>query len=303
MSDDEGGRILGFLGLGVMGTGMATRLVEAGYEVRVHNRTAAKAAPVVEAGARAVDTAAEAVDGAGLVVVSLADEPAVEKVLFGDAAPRLAEGALVVDTSTVSPDFARDAARRLAAMGVRRVEACVFGNPMQARSGELRVLTAGDPADVDAARGVLEAVGKDIRHFGPPGSAAVMKLVLNMLIGTEIAALAEAAELGRGAGLDRDAVLDCVASSGVASMVMAFRAAIMRERRYEPAAFRTRLMAKDLRHAVDLAAVAGGGLPLAERALEIVTRAIDRGDGDKDLAVLAEHASPGTHTTHDRGDA
>nr|WP_281179288.1 NAD-binding protein [Actinomadura rubrobrunea] len=137
---------------------------------------------------------------------------------------------------------------------------------------------------------MLETIGREIRYFGPPGAAATMKLVLNMLIGAEIAALAEAARLGEAAGLDRDAVLDCVAGSGVASMVMAFRAAIMRERRYEPAAFRARLMAKDLRHAVDLAETAGAALPLAERALEIVTAAVDRGDGDKDLAVLAEHA-------------
>ncbi|GAA4071584.1 NAD(P)-dependent oxidoreductase [Actinomadura miaoliensis] len=290
MSDRTRKRVIGFLGLGAMGAGMATRLVEAGHSVNVYNRTAAKAAPVVAAGARQARTAADAVDGADAVVVSLADEPAVEQVLFADAAHRLAPGALVIDTSTVSPDFARDAARRLADLGARRVEACVFGNPLQARSGDLRVLTAGDPADVDAARDLLETVGRELRHFGPPGAAATMKLALNMLIGAEIAAMAEAVQLARSAGLDREAVLDCVASSGVGSAVMSFRAALMRERRYEPAAFRTRLMAKDLRHAVELAEAAGTSLPLAECALDLVRRAVDRGDGDRDLAVLAEHA-------------
>ncbi|WP_245637900.1 NAD(P)-dependent oxidoreductase [Actinomadura rubrobrunea] len=269
---------------------MAIRLVEAGHSVRVYNRTAEKAAPVVAAGAHAAESPGDAVDGATAVFVSLADEPAVEKVLFADAVHRLAPGTLVIDTSTVSPDFARRAARRLAASGARRVEACVFGNPAQARSGELRVLTAGDPADVDAARDLLEAVGREVRHYGPPGAAATMKLVLNMLIGAEIAAMAEAVELGRCAGLDRDAVLECVASTGIGSAVMSFRAPIMRERRYEPPAFRTRLMAKDLRYAVELAEEVGTELPLAECALDLVQRAVDCGDGDRDLAVLAEHA-------------
>ncbi|MFC6883292.1 MULTISPECIES: NAD(P)-dependent oxidoreductase [Actinomadura] len=284
------GRELGFVGLGVMGAGMAARLLEAGHRVRVYNRTAEKAAPLLAAGARAAATAAEAAEGADAVVVSLADEAAVEAVVFGDAVRGLAAGTPVIDTSTVTPAFARDAARRLADLGVRRVEACVLGNPLQARSGELRVMTAGDPADAEAVRDVLEALGQEVRHFGPAGAAATMKLVLNVLIGAEIAALAEAVALGESGGLDRDAVLECVGASGVSSMVMSFRAAIMRQRRYEPAAFRSSLMAKDLRYALGLAEAAATGLPLAERVLEIVARAVERGDGDKDLAVLAEHA-------------
>lgn len=277
MNSAQGKRVLGFAGLGAMGTGMALRLVDAGHAVRVYNRTPAKAAPVVAAGADAL-------------IVSLADEPAVEKVLFGDAVHGLAPGAFVIDTSTVSPEFARSAASRLAALGVRRIEACVFGNPLQARSGQLRVLTAGAEEDVSAVRDVLETIGSEIRHFGPSGAACTMKLVLNVLIGAEIAALAEAARLGCEGGLDRDSVLECIASSGVSSMVMAFRAQIMRRRAYEPAAFRSRLMAKDLELALNLAGSAGTGLPLTERVLEIVLRAVASGDGDRDLAVLAEHA-------------
>ncbi|WP_131736985.1 NAD(P)-dependent oxidoreductase [Actinomadura roseirufa] len=286
-------RVIGFVGLGVMGAGMAGRLVETGRTVRVYNRTAAKAAPLVAAGAVAAATAAEAVRGADAVVVSLADEAAVERVLFGDALKGLAPGTPVIDTSTVTPAFARRAALRLAEAGARRVEACVLGNPLQARAGEMRVMAAGERADVESVRDVLEDLGQELRYFGGAGAAATMKLVLNVLIGAEIAALAEAVALGESGGLDRADVLECVGGSGVSSMVMTFRAAIMRERRYEPAAFRTSLMAKDLRYAIDLAGGAAAGLPLAERVLEIVERAVEGGDGDRDLAVLAEHAGRG----------
>jgi 3-hydroxyisobutyrate dehydrogenase-like beta-hydroxyacid dehydrogenase len=285
-------RTLGFLGLGGMGAGMAERLVATGHTVRVYNRTPEKAAPVVAAGARQAASAAEAVRDTDAVVVSLADEPAVERVLFGDAAAALPKGVFVIDTSTVSPAFSRDAALRLDRLGARRVEACVFGNPFQAKAGELRVLAAGDPADVDAVRDVLDAIGQEVRYFGPPGAAATMKLALNTLIGAEIAAIAEAAALAQAGGLDRDDVLACVAESGISSPVMKFRAAIMRKRTYEPAAFRARLMAKDLRHALEQAADGEIRLPLAERVLEMLDRTIERGDGDKDLAVLAEHVLP-----------
>ncbi|MGP4026296.1 NAD(P)-dependent oxidoreductase [Actinomadura sp. 3N407] len=286
-------REVAFIGLGVMGAGMATRLVETGRSVRVYNRTPEKAAPVVEAGARAARTAADAARDADVVIVSLADEAAVEKVLFGDAVHGLAPGTPVIDTSTVTPAFAREAAGRLADLGARRVEACVLGNPLQARSGEMRVMAAGDRADVDAVRDVLSDLGREVRYFGGAGAAATMKLVLNVLIGAEIAALAEAVSLGESGGLDRDEILECIGGSGVSSMVMTFRAAIMRERRYTPAAFRSSLMAKDLRYAIELADGAGADLPLAERVLEIVARAVERGDGDRDLAVLAEHVGRG----------
>jgi 3-hydroxyisobutyrate dehydrogenase len=291
MGDGGKRRSLGFIGLGVMGAGMAARLVDAGHSVRVYNRTPEKAAPLVAAGARAARTAAEAAEGVEALVVSLADEPAVEEVLFGDAIQGLAAGTHVIDTSTVTPAFARAAGRRLGELGVRRVEACVLGNPFQARSGELRVMTAGERQDVEAVRDVLEAVGREVRYFGPAGAAATMKLVLNMLIGAEIAAMAEAVALAESGGLDREDVLECIGGSGVSSMVMTFRAALMRERRYEPAAFRSSLMAKDLRYAIELADAATVGLPLAERVLEIVTRAVESGDGGKDLAVLIEHAA------------
>ncbi|MEV4173353.1 NAD(P)-dependent oxidoreductase [Nonomuraea sp. NPDC049709] len=280
---------LAFLGLGGMGAGMALRLLDCGHDLVVHNRTPEKAAPVAAAGGVIAASPAGAVAGADAVVVSLADQAAVERVVLGDALAALRPGAYVIDTSTLSPAFSRTATERLAAAGVRRVEACVLGNPAQAREGLLRVLAAGPPADVDAVEPVLESLGHQVVRVGDTGSAAVMKLAFNLLIGAQVASLAEAVALGVGAGLDRGELLTAIKESGFSSLVMGFRADIMQRRDYVPAAFRTRLMAKDLRFALDEAERAGLALPVTRRAAERFEQVIGAGDGEADAAVLVEH--------------
>ncbi|WP_306212585.1 NAD(P)-binding domain-containing protein [Actinoplanes sp. RD1] len=284
-------------GLGAMGSGMAHALLAAGFPVVVHNRTPERAAPLAAAGARVAATAGEAAAAAGVVVLSLSDEEAVEDVLFARMVPRMAPGTIVVDTSTVSPDWSRRAGERLAARGVRRVEACVVGNPGMARAGKLRVLVAGDPADAEAVRPVLDAIGEQVRHLGAAGNAAVLKLVLNVQLGVQVNALAEGVALAEAAGLDRDDVLGAVAGSGFSSPVLAFRAELMRRRAYAPAAFRTSLMRKDLRLAVDHARTAGVAMPVTSRSADRFAEVVAAGRGDDDAAVLAEVPPGGTPQT------
>lgn len=282
-------RELAFVGLGNMGAGMADRLLGDGFALTVHNRTASKADRLVEAGARLAGSPEEAAGGHHLVMLSLADEQAVEDVLFGRVVPVLEEGALVVDTSTVSPGYAREAAARLAERGVRRVEACVVGNPLQARSGELRIYVAGDPGDLEEVRPVLESVGTEIAHVGPPGTAASMKLVLNLLLGAQVASLAEAVEYAVAAGLNRDEVIGAVARSGFSSMVMRFRADLMLGRTYEPAFFRSELMEKDIGLVMKAAAEQGLRMPVLGAVREQFAAVVAAGDGDKDASVVVEH--------------
>lgn len=255
---------LGFIGLGNMGGGMAHRLVAAGFGVTVHNRTAGRAAPLAEAGARVADSAAGAAAGQSTVVLSLSDETAVEEVLFGAVLPALRPGGTVIDTSTVSPGYARAAARRLADAGFRRVEACVVGNPLQARQGVLRVFAAGDEQDVEGVRDVLETIGSELVVVGAPGTAATVKLVFNLLLGAQVASLAEAVTYGERCGLDRDQLLASIAGSGFSSPVLRFRAELMRKDSYEPAFFRSALMEKDLRLAVTDGASSGAAMPVLE---------------------------------------
>ncbi|MFI6847830.1 NAD(P)-dependent oxidoreductase [Kitasatospora sp. NBC_00085] len=280
---------LAFIGLGSMGGGMAHRLLRSGHPLTVHNRTASRAEPLRAEGAVVAATAAEAAAGAGTVLLSLSDEAAVEQVLFGEVVPVLAPGALVIDTSTVSPEYARQAAARLAAGGLRRVEACVVGNPIQAREGQLRVFLSGEDRDVEAVRPVLETIGSELVPLGAPGSAATAKLILNLLLGAQVASLAEAVTYGERAGLDRDRLLASIAGSGFSSQVMRFRAELMRKNSYRPAFFRSELMEKDLRLAVADAADAGVAMPVLETVRARFAAVVEAGDGDKDASVVIEH--------------
>ncbi|MGW1294206.1 NAD(P)-dependent oxidoreductase [Streptomyces sp. NPDC002533] len=280
---------LAFIGLGSMGGGMARRLLETGHKLTVFNRTADKAAPLVAAGARLADTSEQAAAGHRLVLLSLSDEKAVEEVLFDRLVPVLEPGTLVVDTSTVSPGYARDAAARLADKGLRRVEACVVGNPLQARKGELRVFVSGAPEDLDEVRPVLDVLGGEVVHVGAPGTAASLKLILNLLLGAQVAALAEAVHYGTAAGLDRDQLIGVVAASGFSSLVMRFRADLMLNRTYEPAFFRSALMEKDIRIALEAAAGHGAAMPVLGVVRERFAEVLAAGDGDKDASVLVEH--------------
>ncbi|WP_240135290.1 NAD(P)-binding domain-containing protein [Streptomyces sp. MUM 178J] len=282
---------LAFIGLGNMGGGMAHRLLDSGRQLTVHNRTAAKARPLVEAGAVLADSPADAARGRSVVLLSLSDEAAVDEVLFRQIVPVLAPGGIVVDTSTVSPKYARKAAARLADAGLRRVEACVVGNPFQAREGKLRVYTSGSEQDVAEVADILDAIGSEVLHLGEPGTAATLKLIFNLLLGAQVASLSEAVAYGIQAGLDRDRLLSAIAESGFSSIVMRFRAELMRKGSYEPAFFRSTLMEKDLRLAIDDASGEGVALPVLDTVKAGFAAVVAAGDGDKDASVLIEHTT------------
>jgi len=283
---------LAVVGLGGMGGAMAHRLTDAGHALTVHNRDRAKADRLAaeREPVRVAGTPADAARAARVILLSLSDEAAVEQVVFDAMAPALRPGHLLIDTSTVSPGYARDATARLRDRGVRRVEACVLGNPDLARAGGLRVLAAGAAPDLDDAAPVLAALGSEVLRLGPPGTGAAVKLAFNLLLGAQVASLAEAVRYGeRAAGLDRAALLTAIERSGFSSRVMAYRAAIMREGRYDPPAFRAALMDKDLRLVLDDATAHDVDLPVTATARAAFARQIDAGDGDLDAAAVVEH--------------
>jgi 3-hydroxyisobutyrate dehydrogenase-like beta-hydroxyacid dehydrogenase len=288
-------RPVAVIGLGGMGSGMAAALLDAGYPVTVYNRTAEKAEPLVRAGAVLAPSAGDAGAGADVVVLSLADEHAVESVLFGEVVWRLKPGTTVVDTSTVSPSFAHNTEIRLAASGVRRVEACVIGNPAMAKTGQLRVFAAGNESHVDDVHDILGALSQEIRYLGPSGRAGTIKLAFNLLLGIQTAALAETVSFAEAAGLDREYLLAALDNSGWRSPILSFRANFMRRREYTPAGFRTVLMNKDLTLAQEEAATHGVALPLVAASAQRFAEAIASGRGDEDAAVVAElvaHTEP-----------
>ncbi|MEU3529671.1 NAD(P)-dependent oxidoreductase [Streptomyces sp. NPDC038707] len=278
------GRHIAFIGLGSLGSGMALRLLDSGFRVTVYNRTRERALPVAEAGAELADSAAQAAAAAQVLVLSMADEGAVEEILFNRI--ELRTDVLVVNTSTVSPKYALDASARVEKTGAHWIDACVIGNPSQAREGSMRVLTSGTPEDIEAARPVLTALGSSVVPLGPVGRAPAMKLAFNLLLGAQVASLADAVRYGERAGLDRDLLLAAIGASGFSSKVMSFRAGLMRSGEFQPAAFRTSLMHKDLRLVVEEARDLE--LTVTETASAYFERAIAAGKGDFDAAVIGE---------------
>jgi 3-hydroxyisobutyrate dehydrogenase len=282
---------IAFVGLGMMGNGMAIRLVQEGFPLTVYNRTKDKAEEVGKLGARIADSPADAARDADVVMVSLADQNVVSKLLWGDegAAEALREGGYVCDMSTVPPDFARAEAERMRAMGRRHLDACVLGNPFHARSGELRVMIGGPEEDATALQNVFETIGKDVSYMGPDGMGAMMKLVLNMLMGNQMPALAEALVFGEAAGLPRDRMLEMISGCGYSSPVMDFRCAIIGQRNFDFAAFKLGLMRKDMMLMLEESHKLGVPMPVSEASYAALTAAQQMGLGDKDVAAMVAY--------------
>ena len=188
--------------------------------------------------------------------------------------------------STVPPDFPREVAARAAEAGYHALDACVLGNPMHARQGEMRVMAGGEEQDFRAVEPLLEVLGKEVTYLGESGMGATMKLVLNMLMGVQMPALAEAVVFGERAGLEREQVLEMIAKSGYSSPVMSFRCAIMGQRNFEFAAFKLGLMRKDMTLVLGEAQKAGVPMPVTESAHAMLTAAQQQGLGDLDVAAM-----------------
>lgn len=279
---------IAFIGLGAMGSGMAARLVDQGFDVSVYNRTRSKAAALGEQGARVADSPADAASSADVVMLSLANQDVVDAMLFGDdgALSTLPPGGYVADLSTVPPDFSRALADRVQASGHRAMDTCVLGNFQHARDGELRIMVGGDEQDVAAITPILETIGKEVTYLGPNGSGATMKLVLNMLMGIEMQALAEAVVFGERAGLPRDKILQMIAPSGYSAPVMRFKCGVMERRAFEKADFKLGLMRKDMMLVLDECQRMAVPMPASAAAYEMLTAAYQQGLGDLDCSSI-----------------
>jgi len=272
------------LGLGQMGTPMAIRLLGAGHNLTVWNRTAERTAPLVERGAASASSPAEAAAGAEVVITMLATPEALEQVVLGPGglAEALDHGQLLVDMSTVGPDAVRRVAEGLPA-GVGLVDAPVRGSVREAAEGRLEVLVGATDADFARVRPVLEPLGV-VRHVGGPGSGAAVKLVANLALGAAIASFGECLALGDGLGLERAIVLDVLADSPIGSTARSKRENVESGR--FPPRFKLRLAGKDLRLATEAAAGAGRELEVGDAALRWFERAEAEGRADLDYAAV-----------------
>jgi len=259
---------LAFIGLGQMGLPMAGRLLDAGHDLVVWNRTPDKAEALVARGARLVDTPAEAARQGEAVFTMLSNPEALEEVVFGPdgLAGGMGEdnnGAhTLIEMSTVGPDVMRELSERVPE-GVDVIDAPVLGSVPQATDGSLKIFVGAEPDLAEVWMPVLEALGRPI-HMGPPGSGAAMKLVTNSILGALMSGLAEALTLADAFALDQSTVLDILAESPIGVTVKSKRELIESGR--FPANFKLSLATKDLRLVTGTAQNAGLQLPLAMAA-------------------------------------
>lgn len=278
-----------FLGLGLMGGGMARRLLTGGFPLTVYNRTTAKTAEFSAAGARVGATPREAVANADVIISMLADDPASRGLWLGEngALAGAAPGTILIECSTVSVGWIRELAQAALARRCELLDAPVTGSKPQAAAGELTFLVGGAAATLDKARPVLAAMSRAVVPLGPLGSGAMLKLVNNFLCGVQAASLAEALAVIERAGLDRAQALEVLTTGAPGSPLLKTFSKRMTVPDYTPN-FILRLMAKDLAYAQKEAAQQAVDLKTAAAALAVFQSAIAAGHGEKDVSAVAE---------------
>ena len=287
-SSDEKPRVA-LLGLGLMGAGMARRLLAAGFPLTVFNRTAARAAPFAAAGARVADSPADAVREAAVVIGMVADDGASRALWLGPAGALAASppAAVLLESSTLTVPWIGELAAAAAARGLALLDAPVTGSRPQAEAGELNFFVGGEEAALERVRPVLAAMGRSVTRVGPSGSGARFKLVNNFLCGVQAAALAEALALVERAGMDPAQALALLAGGAPGSPLVRTFGARMLAHAYEPN-FHLRLMAKDLAYAQREAGARGLELATAAAAHGLFQRAIAAGLADADVSAVIE---------------
>jgi 3-hydroxyisobutyrate dehydrogenase-like beta-hydroxyacid dehydrogenase len=278
---------VGFLGTGLMGSGMAKNLARKGFRVTAYNRTAARARALEADGVHPVEAPALAVRDADVVVAMLPDSQVLDDLLATAIGDALRPGTLLVDSSTSEPARSAAMAQRLDEAGVSMLDAPVFGSKSAAEAGELTFLVGGEPAAYAACRPLLDAMGTRTFHLGASGSGCQAKLVFNMVIAGTVQAFAEGLAMGRAAGLDPARLVEVVMAGRARSGIIEMKAGPMIARDYTPF-FALKHMRKDLDLITRNGRRYGLDLPMAGLLRELYTEAMEAGLGEKDFCAIVE---------------
>lgn len=280
---------IGFLGLGSMGQAIAANLLQSGHEVWVWNRSPDAAQKLVELGAKAAATATEAFN-ADVVFTMLADDKALRAVLLDSGLLAGLKAPLIhVNLATIAVAFAEELATLHAAQGIDYIAAPVMGRPNVAALGQLNILAAGPEHAIDRVQPLLDLIGRKTWRLGEKASSAnAMKLATNFLLVSAVQAMSEAAVLVTRYDLPSSALIDLVSNTIFTGPVYQGYGALIGERRYEPAAFKAALGLKDVELIRAAAEDVSIQLPTADLIRDNLLDAIAHGQGDMDLAVLAE---------------
>ena len=281
------------IGLGIMGSGMAGRLLSANFPVSVYNRNRDKAAPFASAGATVAGSPREAADKADIIISMVADDVASREVWLGEngALAGASRGAVLIECSTLTVGWIQELAAAAAQRGCELLDAPVTGTKPHAASGELSFLIGGSDAALATAQPVLSVLGREFIHLGPTGSGALMKLINNFMCGVQAASLAEAEYMISAGGLDLEKALAILTHGAPGSGLVQRAAARAFANDFTPN-FPLHLMAKDLSYAISEASNLGLSLQTATSALTIFKDAIAKGYGDQDFSAVIKSQQP-----------
>jgi 3-hydroxyisobutyrate dehydrogenase-like beta-hydroxyacid dehydrogenase len=284
---------LGLIGLGRMGTGIARSLLRSGHHLTVYNRTRRRAEALGKDGASVASTVAEVCKGKA-VLTMLADDSAVESVVFGDAGilRTLPRSSTHISLSTISVALSDRLAAEHAAAGQEFVSAPVFGRPEAAEGAKLAVVAAGSKSAIENCRPILEALGPKLLVIGErPSMANVVKLTGNFLIATVLESLSEALAFARKSGVDAAAVLDFLTTTLFNAPVYKTYGALIVEGNHDQVGFALPLGLKDVRLVLQAAEAQSVPMPVASVVRDRFITAMARGNADKDWSVLGRVAA------------
>jgi 3-hydroxyisobutyrate dehydrogenase-like beta-hydroxyacid dehydrogenase len=278
-------KTIGFIGAGLMGRGMARSLLRKGHHVRIYNRTRQKTNTVAELGGEVCDSPAAAAQGATVVLTMLADPKALRQVLEGDEGvlAGIARGAVLIDSSTISPPTTLAMKQQLNARGADMIDAPVFGSKNEAEKGELGFIVGGRPEVLARVQPVLDCMGRTI-YVGDNGMGAYAKLVVNLVIASTLQAFNEGMVLATKAGIDPGLMLQILQSSRARSAIIEMKAPQILKRDFS-AFFPLRLMAKDVGLIRETAEVLKVPMPFVRALESVYGDGVAAGLGEEDFAA------------------
>jgi 3-hydroxyisobutyrate dehydrogenase len=292
MMAESGTPRIAFIGTGGMGQGMARCLLAAGYDLVVCNRTAARAQPLVDAGAELALTPCQAAAGADVFISMVGDDGDSRAVWLGAdgvLAGQPNENAIAIESSTLSPGWVRELAEVLKTGGLAYIDSPVTGGRGGAEQGTLTLLVGAEESDLARAWLVMDAYSQRIVHFGPVGAGTAYKLVVNLMVGVQAVALAEGLLLAERSGLDMDQVIGALTSGAVASpVVKAYAQKMAGGDHDEVANFLARWMHKDMTYGVRLAFEVEQPVPTSAVATQVYQTLLARGLADKNVTAVIE---------------
>lgn len=281
---------IAYLGLGIMGQGMAANLVKAGYPVTVWNRTATRCEPLAAAGATVAGSLAEAVSGAEVVMYCVSDDAAVEALVFGEGGvmDSVQAGQIVIDLTTIHPDTTRKEAAAYAAKGVKFLDAPVFGSKNEAANGGLWIVAGGERALFDQMQPILAVLSETTHYMGGTAMGTSMKLVGNLVVASQLEALGEAMTLATKAGLNPEDVLGVLHVTDFKSPIFDGVGAALIERNFETH-FALKLMLKDANLIAKFAQDLNAPIPAAAATREVIKGAVNKGWGELNASAFIQN--------------